>query len=443
MRRPHAPVAPSCRWYPAGRARNVTNPPPAARPRHRLVAVGTMLAALALVRPAEAAAVPSAQEIVTTEAGIAAAMYGDALAAGETLRRSVLAFLAEPSAPMLDAARAAWIAAREPYEMAASLGFASPRTAAWQRRVDAWPIEPGLIDYTAAPARTGENPFAHADVIGRRAITIGGRTVMADEIDRRLLAALQDADGIPTNVAAGYHVVEFLLWGEGGRRPAGDYARDACAHDDCGRRRAYLRLATDLLVEDLGRIATDWAAGGSARAALLAEPPAQALAALFTAFGDESFQSLAGERLKLSLVLHDDDAAEDCFSGAAAADFVAAERGLAALYRGHYRSARGAVVAGPGIAALGAARAPDQAAAVEAAMTAAAEALEAIAAAAESAGGYGRLIAPRNAAGSRLIGRGIHALFVQARAGESLAKTLGVETRVEGGDRLAAPPPPR
>jgi putative iron-regulated protein len=410
--------------------------------RWPIVPIAVLLAALVPARPVAAAA-PSPHDIVTTEADIAAAMYGDARAAGETLRQRVEAFLAAPNATTLDAARAAWIAARRPHAMAASLRFVSPLTAAWERRVDAWPITPGLIDY-AAGAGSRENPLAKADVIQHTEVRIGGRIIPAGTIDGRLLAQLQDADGIPTNVAAGYHVVEFLLWGEDGARPASDYAAAGCTHGPaCARRRAYLKLVTELLVADLGRIAADWAPGGGARAAFLAEPPADALAAILTAFGDQSFQGLAGERMKLSLVLHDATAAEDRFSGAAAADYVAAEHGLAALFRGHYRSAGGDIVAGPGLAALAAERAPDAATAVEAAMMAAAERLDAIAEAATAAGGYRRLIASGNAAGNRLVMDGVHALVRQAQAGERLARALGVATSVEGGERLAGPPPGR
>jgi uncharacterized iron-regulated protein len=61
--------------------------------RWPIVPIAVLLAALVPARPVAAAA-PSPHDIVTTEADIAAAMYGDARAAGETLRQRVEAFLA-------------------------------------------------------------------------------------------------------------------------------------------------------------------------------------------------------------------------------------------------------------------------------------------------------------------------------------------------------------
>ena len=79
-----------------------------------------------------------------------------------------------------------------------------------------------------------------------------------------LEGTLHEADGVESNVATGYHAIEFLLWGQdlnghgdgAGNRPASDFATGAaCTGGNCDRRGAYLRAATELLVSHL-----DWVA---------------------------------------------------------------------------------------------------------------------------------------------------------------------------------------
>ena len=57
----------------------------------------------------------------------------------------------------------------------------------------------------------------------------------------------------------------------------------------------------------------NWRADGAARAALLAEPKA-GLSAILTGMGSLSYGELAGERMKLGLLLHDPEEEHDCFS---------------------------------------------------------------------------------------------------------------------------------
>jgi putative iron-regulated protein len=107
-------------------------------------------------------------------------------------------------------------------------------------------------------------------------LRIAGQPVDAARITPALLRdTLQEAEGLEENVAIGYHAVEFLLWGQdlngtgpgAGNRPWTDFAiGPACTGGNCDRRAEYLRVATDLLVEDL----TDMAgarAPGARRAA--------------------------------------------------------------------------------------------------------------------------------------------------------------------------------
>ena len=193
----------------------------------------------------------------------------------------------------------------------------------WEGRVNSWPINEGLIDYVdpSYGEPTEENPLYRLNVIANRQVQIGLETVDASTITKELLAGkLQLAADVETNVATGYHAIEFLLWGQdlngtgpgAGNRPWTDYALgDACTHGNCDRRRDYLAAASGLLVDDLAEMAADWQQGGAARAGLAAGDEATGLGNILTGIASLSYGELAGERMKRGLLLHDPKAEHD------------------------------------------------------------------------------------------------------------------------------------
>lgn len=141
---------------------------------------------------------------------------------------------------------------------------------------NAWPLDERLIDCVAQGYLAAEdNPWPQINVVASPRFTLSGGEVDASVIDGRLLReTLHEADGIESNVAIGWHAVEFLLWGQdlnghgagAGARPWTDYAAgDACTGGACDRRAAYLTAATALPVEDLEWMAGQWAPGGGPR----------------------------------------------------------------------------------------------------------------------------------------------------------------------------------
>ena len=245
-----------------------------------------MLAAGAAIGWAGAAGAVEKAGVVAAYADIAEATYGDALIAAERLQAAVAALVAAPSAEALAAARAAWLAARVPYQQSEAFRFGSAIVDGWEGRVNAWPLDEGLIDYVDASygGASDENPLKALNVIANPRFTLGGATIDASAITPELLAqTLREAGAIEANVATGYHAIEFLLWGQdlngvgpgAGDRPWTDYARgDACTGGNCDRRGAYLTAATDLLVSDLAWMAGQWAEGAPARAAAIDDPVA-------------------------------------------------------------------------------------------------------------------------------------------------------------------------
>ncbi len=99
--------------------------------------------------------------VVATYADIAAAGYADSLTAAQTLDRAIGALITDPSAEALEAAKAAWIAARVPYQQTEVFRFGNAAVDDWEGKVNAWPLDEGLIDYVE-PALYGTENEANA-----------------------------------------------------------------------------------------------------------------------------------------------------------------------------------------------------------------------------------------------------------------------------------------
>jgi putative iron-regulated protein len=116
--------------------------------RHLLLTLG--LAGTLVAGSAAAQTAPDREAVVTTYADIAAAMYEDSLIAARKLQRAVETLVATPSEATMKAAREAWLAARVPYQQTEVYRFGNPVVDNWEGRVNAWPLDEGLIDYVDA-----------------------------------------------------------------------------------------------------------------------------------------------------------------------------------------------------------------------------------------------------------------------------------------------------
>ena len=59
---------------------------------------------------------------------------------------------------------------------------------------------------------------------------------------------------------------------------------------------------------------TNWKADGAARKSLVDGEPNTGISTILTGMGSLSYGELAGERMKLGLLLHDPEEEHDCFS---------------------------------------------------------------------------------------------------------------------------------
>lgn len=406
-------------------------------------------AALAVSNPARAAVDKAA--VATTYADIAQAMYEDSLATAKALDAAIDALVAEPSAATLDAAKTAWLAARKPYQQTEAYRFGNAIVDDWEGKVNAWPLDEGLIDYVDSSygAESEANPLYTANVVANSSIKLGADTVDTASLTPALLAgSLQEIGGVEANVATGYHAIEFLLWGQdlngtgagAGTRPWTDYSLGNCTGANCDRRAAYLSAASDLLVDDLAWMAAQWAPGGEARAELQAKGPDGALATILTGMGSLSYGELAGERMKLGLLLHDPEEEHDCFSDNTHNSHYYDIVGIRAVYFGAYTRTDGSTVSGPSLAELVAESDAALADEMKAKLDATLAAAEAMKSRAEGGEAYDQMIGADNADGNAVVQAVIDGLTDQTRSIERVVATLGLQPiAVEGSDSLDNP----
>ncbi|SLN32093.1 Imelysin [Roseivivax jejudonensis] len=412
----------------------------------------TMTALVALSTAAAAPALAQDQsEVLGTYADIAHASYEDSLIKARALQDAVDALIAEPSAAALQGAKQAWLEARVPYQQTEVFRFGNPIVDDWEGKVNAWPLDEGLIDYVddAYGGATDANQLAALNVIANPTFTLGGEEVDATEITPDLLEGqLHEAGEVEANVATGYHAIEFLLWGQdlngtdagAGTRPWTDYAAgDDCSNGNCDRRGDYLKAATDLLVSDLEWMTGQWAEEGEARAAVLEDGDA-GINAILTGMGSLSYGEQAGERMKLGVMLNDPEEEHDCFSDNTHNSHYYDGLGIRNVYVGEYVRVDGTVVSGASLSDLVAAADSEVDAELRDRLDATMTELGQIKTAAEAGFSYDMMLARGSDAGEALIMSAVDALVNQTRAIERAVTALGVDQiAFEGSDSLDDP----
>ncbi len=421
--------------------------------------IGFVLAALALGQTAAHAtdagsASPTAdvRAVLTTYADIAEAAFQDSYAGAVKMRSAIIALLAKPNDTTLAAARDSWRQARVPYMQTEVFRFGNKIVDDWEGKVNAWPLDEGLIDYVAKPYienDSAENEFYAANVIANKSLKIAGETVDASNITPELLVrTLHEAGGVEANVATGYHAIEFLLWGQdlngtgpgAGNRPATDFDPANCTGGNCQRRADYLRVATDLLVDQLKWMAGNWSKVGTARKDVMADNGKAGLVAVFTGLGSLSYGELAGERMKLGLLIHDPEEEHDCFSDNTHNSHYFDAVGMRNIYLGSYTRLDGSVVSGPSVSDLVKAKSPDVDAKVRAAIDKTMQRMTDLVERAKTVEAYDQMIGEDNPEGNALVQSVIDSLAAQAKTFEEAISVLGLEgVAFEGSDSLDEP----
>jgi putative iron-regulated protein len=263
-------------------------------------------------------------------AQLVADSYAAALADSQVLGTAISAFLATPNDETMIRARDAWVNARRNWEMTEAFRFydgpidfadnaPGPLT-----RVDGWPVDPSAIDYVE------ENPTA--GIVNDMKLALTKAT---------LTGHTGKGPAAPHPVITGWHVIEFLLWGqepngavgEPGDRPVTDYLPGQPNND---RRRAYLKLASDMLIEDLKYLVESWdpKSQNSYAAAFRLLNQREAIGRIMNGVGQLAGQELASNRLATALDAKDRKLLTSRFSATSYQDLVFALRGVRNVWSG-------------------------------------------------------------------------------------------------------------
>jgi len=412
--------------------------------------MGAALATSLLAGASMPAFADNSAAVVENYANIAQAKFEDSLTTVKTLDSAIATFLAAPTEANLTVAKSAWLASRVPYQQTEVYRFGNAIVDDWEGRVNAWPLDEGLIDYVdnGYGTQSDENGLYTANVIANKTLKIAGKEVDASKITPDFLQnTLQEAGGSESNVATGYHAIEFLLWGQdlngngagNGARKATDYDTKNCTNGNCDRRGEYLAAASRLLVADLEEMVGNWTTKGAARLALSQNGIKGGLSTILTGMGSLSYGELAGERMKLGLLLHDPEEEHDCFSDNTHNSHLYDAVGIQNVYLGKYTRIDGSVVSGASLLDLVKGKDASVASELEAKLATTIAAMKTMVKRADSEA-YDQMIGEGNTEGNKVVQAAIDGLVDQTKSIEKAIASLdlgGIE--LEGSDSLDKP----
>ncbi|MEH6446555.1 MAG: imelysin family protein, partial [Oceanospirillaceae bacterium] len=288
-----------------------------------------------------------------------------------------------------------------------------------------------------------------ANVIANPMLNVGGVKIDASKITAQLIGeTLQEIDEVESNVATGYHAIEFLLWGQdlngtnkgAGNRLATDYSLTDCTNGNCDRRGDYLVAATELLITDLEEMAANWQPNGAARKELAAKGEKGGLATMLAGMGSLSYGELAGERIKLGLIVHDPEEEHDCFSDNTHNSHYYDALSIKNVYTGEYRRVDGTVLKGPSLSKLVATVAQNVDAKLMSQLNATQDSMQVMVDEAAKGNTFDVLIGSGNTVGNAVVQNAVDALTAQTKSIEAAINVLELDkVELEGSDSLDDP----
>ena len=325
------------------------------------------------------------QKILETNADIALAGYEDSVSTAKALKTAIDAFAAARTQANLNAAKTAWLVSREPYGQTEVYRFRNspidddPTTTepedGPEGDINAWPLGEALIDYV----QTNSSDFGE-DQVGTTANELGLGTgdgvvtgkeatpqnIIAStlEINEALISKTATAED-EHDVVAGYHALEFMLWGQdlnnantvtdgtnrdsavksgpnaftnGGQRPLTDFTTAAGAD----RRVLFLQVVVNKLIADLESVRDGWLddVDGNYRDQFTKvadrADAIKKLTEILTGMGTLAQGELAGERMQIAYASNSQEDEHSCFSDNTHRDIWLNAEGIANSYYGVY-----------------------------------------------------------------------------------------------------------
>jgi len=300
--------------------------------------VAASLLACALAAPVNAQTAASPASVAAHYATLVHANYEDTLKDAQSLQQAVKAFIGSPSQATLDTARKAWLNARESYGQTEAFRFYGgpiDDDNGPEGQLNAWPMDESYVDYVESNKTGG--------IVNTRKAAI----------TKKALAGMNEKGG-EENVATGWHAIEFMLWGQDlsetgpGNRSFEDFVNGKAPNAD--RRRQYLNVVTELLIDDLNMLVKAWAPGAKGNyRAKFEKGGNESLRKMFVSLGSLSRGELAGERLEVALASQDQEDEHSCFADNTHRDAVTNAKGIENVWLGRYVRTDGSTVQGPSL----------------------------------------------------------------------------------------------
>ena len=263
--------------------------------------------------------------------------YTDTLSAAKDMQVAILAFNQAPSAEGLNKARKAWLDAREFYGQTEAFRFYGgpiDDDKGPEGQLNAWPLDEAYVDSVQGKAKSG----------------LVNNTKF--KITKANLSRVNEKGG-EENISAGWHAIEFLLWGQDlsetgpGNRNFEDFVDGKAANAD--RRRQYLAVVTELLIDDLTDMVKAWAPKAKNYRAQFEKGGKESVRKIIVGLGSLSRGELAGERLEVALNSQDQEDEHSCFSDNTHRDAVTNAKGIQNVWLGQYQRKDGSRVQGPSV----------------------------------------------------------------------------------------------
>jgi len=284
----------------------------------------------------------SKEAVVSNYSELVLANYQDAYNDAQLLQVALEALVALPTEATFEAAKGAWLVARESYGQTEAFRFSNgpiDDEDGPEGLLNAWPIDENYIDYVNNDT---DNATYSNGIINN--------TADYPTISKELLESLNEAVN-EKSVSIGYHAIEFLLWGQdltdasekqSGLRAYTDYVTgDEGTNENQERRGDYLIACSELLIDHLQLMLNEWAVGGDYYVEFSELEEDVAIGNVLSGIATFASGELGGERISVAYNLVDQENEHSCFSDNTDRDIRLNLKGIANVLRGSYGNVSG------------------------------------------------------------------------------------------------------